>query len=338
MHLLILGGGVFLGQALLSSALENGHTVTVFNRGQSRQWWPPGVKWIVGDRKEDLHLLMNGQWDAVIDTCGYRPQDVELSCAALFDSCERYVYISSVSAYASFAKPPIRETDRLASIVGHATDKVTGVNYGPLKAECERTVARVFGARSILIRPGLIVGPNDPTGRFSYWPWRIAAGGRVLAPGNPERPIQFIDARDLAAWILQLVAVRASGAFNATGPNDGATFGELLDTCRWICGEEVEVEWADDKFLEREGVQPWTELPLWIPSHDASMRGFHLVDTKRAKGSRLSTRPLAVTLNDILEAGIPVASDKRRAGKLTRQRERDLLAVWLSYRQGMAVA
>jgi 2'-hydroxyisoflavone reductase len=338
MNLLILGGGVFLGQALLSSALENGHTVTVFNRGQSRQWWPPGVKWVVGDRKEDLHLLMNRQWDAVIDTCGYRPQDVELSCAALFDSCERYVYISSVSAYASFAKPPIRETDRLASIVGHATDKVTGVNYGSLKAECERTVARVFGARSILIRPGLIVGPNDPTGRFSYWPWRIAAGGRVLAPGNPERPIQFIDARDLAAWILQLVAVRASGAFNATGPNDGATFGELLDTCRWICGEEVEVEWADDKFLEREGVQPWTELPLWIPSHDASMRGFHLVDTKRAKGSRLSTRPLAVTLNDILEAGIPVASDKRRAGKLTRQRERDLLAVWLSYRQGMAVA
>jgi 2'-hydroxyisoflavone reductase len=338
MNLLILGGGVFLGQALLSSALENGHTVTVFNRGQSRQWWPPGVKWIVGDRKEDLHLLMNGHWDAVIDTCGYRPQDVELSCAALFDSCERYVYISSVSAYASFAKPPIRETDRLASIVGHATDKVTGVNYGPLKAECERTVARVYGARSILIRPGLIVGPNDPTGRFSYWPWRIAAGGRVLAPGNPERPIQFIDARDLAAWILQLVAVRASGAFNATGPNDGATFGELLDTCRWICGEEVEVEWADDKFLEREGVQPWTELPLWIPSHDASMRGFHLVDTKRAKGSRLTTRPLAVTLNDILEAGIPVASDKRRAGKLTRQRERDLLAVWLSYRQGLAVA
>ena len=281
---------------------------------------------------------MNRQWDAVIDTCWYRPQDVELSCAALYDYSERYVYVSSVSAYASFAKPPIRENDRLASIVGHATEAVTGINYGPMKAECERTVARVFGARSILIRPGLIVGPNDPTGRFSYWPWRIAAGGRVLAPGDPERPIQFIDARDLAAWILHLVDVRASGAFNGTGPNDGATFGELLDTCRWICGEEVEVEWADDKFLEREGVQPWTELPLWIPAHDASMRGFQLVETRRAQASGLTTRPLAVTLNDILEAGIPVASDKRRAGKLTRQRERDLLAVWLSYRQGLAVA
>jgi len=338
MNLLIIGGGVFLGQALLSSALENGHSVTVFNRGKSRQWWPPGVKWIVGDRKVDLHLLVNRQWDAVIDTCGYRPQDVELSCAALFDSCERYVYISSVSAYASFAKPPIRETDRLASIVGHATDTITSVNYGPMKAECERTVARVFGPRSLLIRPGLLVGPNDPTGRFSYWPWRFAAGGQVLAPGQPETPVQFIDVRDLASWILRLLRQGASGAFNATGPNDTATLGELIDTCRWICGEDVEVEWTDEKFLLREGVQPWTELPLWIPSHDRSMLGFHRVETKRAQASGLRTRPIAVTLNDILESGIPPASDARRAGKLTRQRERDLLAVWRSYRQGLAVA
>ena len=110
MNVLIIGGGVFLGQALLSSALAEGHSVTVFNRGMSRQWWPPGVKWIVGDRTEDLHLLVNRRWDAVIDTCGYRPQDVELSAAALFDSCERYVYVSSVSAYASFSRPPIRES------------------------------------------------------------------------------------------------------------------------------------------------------------------------------------------------------------------------------------
>lgn len=338
MNLLILGGGVFLGQALLSAALAEGHSVTVFNRGLSRQWWPPGVKWIVGDRTEDLHLLMNGNWDAVIDTCGYRPQDVELSCAALFDNCDRYVFISSVSAYASFSQPPIRETDRLASIVGHNTDSVTSTNYGAMKAECERAVARVFGARSILVRPGLIVGPEDPTGRFSYWPWRIAAGGRVLAPGNPERSIQFIDARDLAAWILRLVARRASGAFNGTGPIEGASFVELLDTCRWICGEEVEVEWVDERFLEREGVQPWIELPLWVPSHDSVTRGFHTIDTTRAQTSGLKTRPMAVTLNDILEAGIPSATDKRRAGKMTRQRERDLLAVWLSYLQGLAVA
>src|SRR4029453_6957680 len=140
MNLLIIGGGVFLGQALLSTALENGHTVTVFNRGLTRQWWPPGVKWIVGDRTEDLHLLMNRSWDAVIDTCGYRPQDVEASCAALFDSCDRYVYISSVSAYASFAKLPIRESDPLASIGGIDTEAVTGSNYGPMKTEGESTV------------------------------------------------------------------------------------------------------------------------------------------------------------------------------------------------------
>jgi len=338
MNVLILGGGVFLGQALLGAALEQGHSVTVFNRGLSKQWWPPGVKWIVGDRTEDLHLLLGRRWDAVIDTCGYRPQDVELSCAALFDSCDRYVYISSVSAYASFAHAPVRETDPLAAIDGVDTSSVTGANYGPMKAECERTVARVFGARAILVRPGLIVGPNDPTGRFSYWPWRIARGGRLLAPGRPERPIQFIDARDLAAWTLRLIAQRASGAFNGTGPSEGATFVELIDTCRWICGEDVEVEWVDERFLEREGVQPWVELPLWVPSHDASTRGFNQVDTTRARASGLRTRPMAVTLHDILEAGAPADGDKRLAGKLTRQREADLLAVWRSLRQGLAVA
>jgi 2'-hydroxyisoflavone reductase len=338
MNLLIIGGGVFLGQAVLGAALEGGHSVTVFNRGISRQWWPPGVKWIVGDRTEDLHLLMGQRWDAVIDTCGYRPQDVELTCAALFDSCDRYIFISSVSAYASFAKAPIREYDPLAAATLVNQEVVTSENYGPLKAECERTVARVFGARSILIRPGLIVGPQDPTGRFSYWPWRIAAGGRVLAPGASENPIQFIDARDLANWILRLAKQRASGAFNATGPTEGATFGELIDTCRWICGEEVDVHWVDERFLEREGVHPWIELPLWIPSHDPQTRAFHAVETTRALSTGLKTRPMAVTLNDILEAGIPPSSDKRRAGKLTRERERDLLSVWHSYQTGLAVA
>jgi 2'-hydroxyisoflavone reductase len=338
MNLLIIGGGVFLGQSLLQAALEGGHTVTVFNRGQSRNWWPPGVKWIVGDRLEDLHLLMGRKWDAVIDTCGYRPQDVEASCAALYDCCERYVFISSVSAYASFANVPIREQDPLATAADVNRETINGANYGPLKAECERTVARAFGQHALLIRPGLIVGPHDPTGRFSYWPWRICAGGRVLAPGSPDTPIQFIDARDLAALIMRLIMMRASGAFNATGPNEGATFGELLDTSRWISGEDVEIEWVDQKFLEREGVQPWTELPLWIPTHDPQTRGFHVVDTTRARRNGLRTRPMAVTISDILEAGIPEHDDKRRIGKLTRERERDLLAVWRLQKAGLALA
>jgi 2'-hydroxyisoflavone reductase len=329
---------VFLGQALLRSALEGGHTVTVFNRGHSRNWWPPGVKWIVGDRKEDLHLLMGRTWDAVIGTCGYRPQDVEATCAALFDSCERYVYISSVSAYASFAHSPIRETDPLASANHVDRETINGTTYGPLKAECERTVARIYGKRAILVRPGLIVGPGDPTGRFSYWPWRICAGGKVLVPGSQETPIQYIDARDLATWILRLIMMHASGAYNGTGPNEGATFGELVDTCRWICGEDVEIEWVDERFLQREGVQPWVELPLWIPSHDPETAGFHKVDTTRSRAAGLKTRPMAVTLSDILEAGIPLHDDKRRAGKLTRDRERDLLAVWRLQKSGLALA
>jgi 2'-hydroxyisoflavone reductase len=338
MNLLIIGGGVFLGQALLQSALEGGHSVTVFNRGHSRNWWPPGVKWIVGDRKEDVHLLMGRRWDAVIDTCGYRPQDVEMTCAALYDSCDRYVFVSSISAYASFAHTPIREEDPLASAVGIDRETVNASSYGPLKAECERIVIRIYGSRGIVVRPGLIVGPTDPTGRFSYWPWRLAGGGQVLAPGSPHQSIQFIDVRDLSAWMLRLVQLGATGAFNGTGPKDGCTFGELLDTCRWISGEEVAVEWVDETFLQREGVQPWTELPLWLPSHDGQTRGLHAVDTARAQATGLKTRPIAVTVNDILEAGIPALDDKRRAGKLTRERERDLLAVWKLHKSGLTIA
>lgn len=338
MNLLIIGGGVFLGQGLLQAALEAGHAVTVFNRGHARNWWPPGVNWIVGDRKEDVHLLMGRRWDAVIDTCGYRPQDVETTCAALFDNCDRYVFVSSVSAYASFEHTRIREEDRLASAAGVDQETVDAATYGPLKAECERTMARIFGSRGIVVRPGLIVGPTDPTGRFSYWPWRLAGGGRVLAPGSPHSSVQFIDVRDLSAWILRLIQLGATGAFNGTGPNEGATFGELLDTCRWVSGEEAAIEWVDEQFLVREGVQPWTELPLWIPTHDAQTRGFHTVDTARAQATGLKTRPLAVTVNDILEAGIPPLDDKRRAGKMTRDRERDLLAVWQLRKSGLALA
>ena len=338
MNLLIIGGGIFLGQALLQAALERGDTVTVFNRGQSRKWWPPGVKWIIGDRKEDLHLLMGRRWDAVIDTCGYRPQDVEATCAALFDGCDRYVFVSSVSAYASFAHAPIREEDPLASAVGVDRDNVNPGTYGPLKAECERTMFRIYGSRGTAVRPGLIVGPNDPTGRFSYWPWRLSGGGIVLAPGSPHRAVQFIDVRDLAAWTLRLVQLGAAGAFNATGPNEGITFGELIDTCRWISGEEVIIEWVDEKFLAQEGVQPWSELPLWIPAQDEQTRAFNVVDTTRAQATGLKTRPVAVTVNDILEAGIPAPDDRRRHGKLTRERERDLLAVWQLRKQGLTVA
>jgi nucleoside-diphosphate-sugar epimerase len=338
MNLLIIGGGVFLGQALLQAALERGDAVTVFNRGQSRNWWPPGVKWIIGDRKEDLHLLMGRRWDAVIDTCGYRPQDVEATCATLFDSVDRYVFISSVSAYASFAHSPIREEDPLASAAGVDQETINPGNYGPLKAECERTMFRIFGSRGIAVRPGLIVGPTDPTGRFSYWPWRVSGGGHMLAPGSPHTSVQFIDVRDLAAWTLRLIQLGATGAFNGTGPNEVVTFGELLDTCRWITGEEVGIEWVDERFLEQEGVHPWTELPLWIPTHDAQTRGFNTVDTARAQATGLKTRPIAVTINDILEAGIPPLDDRRRLGKLTRERERDLLAVWQLRKKGLMVA
>jgi 2'-hydroxyisoflavone reductase len=333
MNILIIGGGVFVGPAVLAAAMARGHTLTVFNRGFAQAKWPQGVTPIVGDRIADLNLLTGQHWDAVIDTCGYRPRELELMGLLLANECDRYVYISSVSAYAAFDHAPVCETDATARVVGPDLETVSALTYGPLKAACERVVQDFFGDRAIILRPGLIGGPNDPTGRLSYWPWRCAAGGRVLAPGRPEYALQFIDVRDLAAWIIQLIEESVSGIFNATGPNDGCTFGELLDTCRFVAGKELEIEWVDEHFLQTHGVEPWLTLPLWTPSYDPQLRGFNQIDTRQARNYGLSTRPLAATLHDILLQGLPWPKDKRLKGKLDRAQERALLNAWDVYRQ-----
>src|SRR5436190_4166509 len=182
MHILVIGGGVFLGAAILDSALARGHAITVFNRGRSRTDWPGGVEAIVGDRSSDLGRLEGREFDAVIDTCGYLPVELRASAAALA-SCGRYCFVSSISAYASFAHAPVRESDALAASDGIAEDdRDRARHYGPQKAACERVVAAAFGERALIVRPGLIVGPGDPTGRFSHWPWRALAGGEILVP------------------------------------------------------------------------------------------------------------------------------------------------------------
>jgi 2'-hydroxyisoflavone reductase len=328
MELLILGGGVFLGRALVEAAVQAGHSVTVFNRGRSRERWPIEVEPLVGDRRSSLAPLAGRRFDAVIDTCGYRPQDLELSCGLLADACERYLFVSSISAYASLATPPILESDATAALAGHDTQEVSGENYGPLKAECERVVTNHFGARGLLVRPGLIVGRDDPTGRFSYWVWRAARGGRLLAPAPAERAIQFIDARDLAAFMLRLVDGGTGGAYNASGPIEGATLGELVEAAAHLAGVEYEPAWVADDFLVEQGVTPWSELPLWVPESDESTRALYAVSLARARSAGLRTRPLAQSVHDILAAGLPAPEDTRLAGKLAPARERELLAAW----------
>jgi 2'-hydroxyisoflavone reductase len=334
MKLLIIGGGVFLGAAALDAALAGGHRVTVFNRGRARAAWPAGVEVLTGDRAHDLAPLEGRQWDAVIDTCGYVPTDVRASAQALRGS-GRYLFVSSISVYATTTQVPVRETDALASTDGIAPEDRDLKHYGPQKAACEAEVAAVFGERALIVRPGLIVGPGDRSGRFSHWPWRMATGGEMLVPDVPGRePLQFIDVRDLGAWMVHLLEQGASGTFNATGPAGGAPIGwdVLIATCRaesaargLPSAKDVRVSEA---FLSTREVQPWSELPLWLPSTDPEYAGFNRVDLTRAEAAGLRTRPLRETVAAVLDEGIPASDDKRRAGKLTREREALLLAAW----------
>ncbi|MGZ5063824.1 MAG: NAD-dependent epimerase/dehydratase family protein, partial [Usitatibacter sp.] len=214
MRILILGGTVFLGRALTDAALARGHRVTHFNRGRSSA--PDArVETVTGDRTQSLEALAGREWDAVVDTSGYLPQVVGKSARALRDATRRYVFVSSISVYAG---PGFAEDAAVQPPPDPLPDAMTMEAYGALKAACEGVVRESFGDRATLVRPGLIVGPHDPTDRFTWWPARVARGGRVAAPGRPSRTVQFIDVRDLARWMVELVQRGAAGTFNATGP------------------------------------------------------------------------------------------------------------------------
>lgn len=340
MRILILGGSVFLGAAALHCALQRGHQVTVFNRGRARSVWPAGVEALTGDRSNDLGSITGRNWDAVIDTSGYLPQQVRSSAAAL-RGCGRYLFVSSISAYASFGHAPIPESDALASFRGVDANDRSPQFYGAQKAACESELVKAFGEQALIVRPGLIVGPGDPTGRFSYWPWRVAAGGAMLVPAVPAvpeapapSPLQFIDVRDLAEWLVLLLEQGCSGVFNATGPAPPTAldWADLVATCSdaaraggMIPAEPVPM---GEAFLAEQGVKPWSELPLWLPSSDESMLGFMRIDTARAVTAGLHTRPLRDTVAAILQEPTPAANDARRSGKLSRETEAQLLQRW----------
>ena len=333
MNLLILGGGVFLGAATLQSALARGHRVTVFNRGRSRSAWPAGVEVLIGGRSSDLSALANRRWDAVIDTCGYTPAEVQHSAEALRDS-GRYLFVSSISAYATTHQVPIRETDPLAPGECVARGDRSPAHYGAQKAACEAEVLRAFGERALIVRPGLIVGPGDPTGRFSHWPWRMLDGGAMLLPDAPAgAPLQFIDVRDLGEWMIALVEQRAAGTFNATGPVGAACdWSTLVSTCAAEASARgvtpAHAVRVSEAFLSERGVRPWSELPLWLPSADTDYHGFMRVSLERAIANGLRTRPLRETAAAAMNEGVPPPDDPRRAGRLTREREAELLAAW----------
>jgi nucleoside-diphosphate-sugar epimerase len=326
-RLLVLGGTVFLGRAVVEAALTGGHAVTTFTRGRTNPDLFPAAERLHGDRDGDLAPLEGREWDAVVDTSGFVPRVVRQSAYLLHGRVGRYVFVSSVSAYADVRTPPRED----APLAGPPTSEDVMKDYGALKAACEDVVRDVFGEAATIVRPGLIVGPHDPTGRFTYWPRRIADGGRVLAPGPPEAPVQVIDARDLGAWLVRLAGAGPGGAFNAVGPAEPLTLGGMLDEMRTVIGSDAVLAWVDGEKLVEAGVEPWSDLPLWLPGdeHAGMMRA--PLDLALAAG--LSLRPLAGTVLDTLAwdrsvGGVaPAQVDGRyRARTLERDRERELLA------------
>ena len=317
MKLLLLGGPRFLGRAVVDAALADGHELTFFNRGRTNPELYPQVERLVGDRAEGLELLAERTWDAVVDTCGYLPGVVRASADALADS-GLYCFVSSISVFRDFRQ--VNDEDGpIAELGDLPADEVTNESYGALKALCEGEARDVFGDRALAVRPGLIVGPHDPTGRFTYWPHRVARGGEVLAPAPPEAPTQVIDVRDLGAWIVDLCARRVGGTYNATHP--GVTRVELLDTCRTVAASDAEITWVDPAFLVEHEVGPWLELPLWLTDPDAEYAD--RVDVSRALEAGLTFRPLEDTVRGALEE-----AETTEGVGLTPKREAELLAAW----------
>lgn len=332
MRILILGGTVFLGRHLVEAALAQGHEITLFTRGISNPELFPEVERLHGNRmdgdEEGLALLRRRQWDAVIDTSGYVPRIVRASAQALASSVGLYAFISTISVYASTRQPGQDESAPVGTLTDSSVEEVTGETYGPLKALCEQAVETAVPARALIIRPGLIVGPHDPTDRFTYWPHRAARGGEIVAPGDPSTSVQFIDARDLAEWILHMVERGETGVYNATGPNEPITMWDVLDTCRAVSGADAHITWMEDRFLLDAGIAPWTEMPLWIPASAPDAPGFSAIDCRRAQASGLTTRPLADTARATLEwVATQPAGHHWRAG-ITSEREAELLAAW----------
>ncbi len=320
MRLLILGGTKFLGRAVAGTALARGHDVTLFTRGQTNADLFPEAEHLHGDRTSDLSALAGRRFDAVVDTSGYVPQVVRASAELLSPAAEHYTFVSSVSVYPDYSQP-VHEESALAEPGDLPVDALAEdySNYGALKALCEREVADAFPGRSLSVRAGLIVGPHDPTGRFTYWPHRVARGGELLAPGPPERDAQFVDVRDLAAWILDATEARLTGPFNVT--SEPYAFETIIDACRAVTGSDARATWVDESFLLEHGVGEWMELPLWVSA--ASGEAFHRVDTTKAHDAGLVARPLEEIVRGTLDEAATVVG----VG-LNPERESQLLHAW----------
>jgi 2'-hydroxyisoflavone reductase len=332
LRLLVLGGTNFLGRAAVESALVRGHEVTLFNRGETNPQLFPEAEKLRGDRDGDLSALEGREWDAVIDPSGFVPRVVRASAELLRGSVGHYVFVSSISVYDELGEPGFDEDARTVTLRDPTTEDYLTQGpentYGGLKALCEEVVNEVYPEAHATVRAGLIVGPHDPTGRFTYWPLRLAGGGDVLAPATPERQVQFVDVRDLGDWIVRLAEDRTTDTFNAACPT--LPMGELLETCNEVGGAGARLVWVGEAFLLEQEVSPWMELPLWVSEPDA---WFEQANVARAVAAGLTFRPLEDTVRDTLAWARQTGASLVTPGQIGSAgmdpaREAELLDAW----------
>jgi 2'-hydroxyisoflavone reductase len=332
--MLVFGGTNFIGPHLVPLAVEAGFEVVLFNRGKTRPELFPQIEKLRGDRDPDvgagLEALEGRTFDVVIDTSGHVPRHVRASCERLAAS-KYYVFVSSLSVYASHDEPGADESAELARLAPNeeGSEDFHGDAFGPLKALCEEEVARAFPQRCAIVRPGLIVGPLDRSDRFTYWISRFERGGEVLVPGEPSDPIRVIDVRDLAKWLVHLASNRIPGIFNAIGPAQPLTMERLVEACQAAAANDATVTFVDADFLAAQGVAPWTDLPVWFPPREP-MRGFHLRSIDRALEAGLEFRPIEETAKDTLEWFLTLPEERRKGLRrgLTAEREAELLELF----------
>jgi 2'-hydroxyisoflavone reductase len=337
--MLILGGTGFLGPAVVEEAIARGHSMTLFNRGKTNPQLFPDLEKIQGDREVGIEPLeaevaQGRTWDVVIDTSGYVPSHVRASASLVAEGARQYVFLSSVGAYADHGQPadetsPVAQADE-EWIAGVKTIRESLANYGAMKALCEQEAEAAMPGRVTNIRPGLIVGPRDRSDRFTYWAVRVYRGGEILAPGAGIDPVQLVDVRDLATWILDCIEKKIMGLFNAISPAGRFTMAEMLYGIKGAFTTDARFTWVDADFLEAHEVAAWTNLPVWIPA-EGEYAAFHLVSTEKAVAAGLKFRPLADTARDTVAWCNEERGEDYVFGKLagiSKERQDELLAAW----------